>query len=156
MALGSMSDVNEETPIAEDSTIPRKKHPKWTIEENLVLLKWQAVRDQPRFASQERGNTGSGSSGSNRAYESDVGKGIALEVVNEEKEKVLTIFKQYKEKESKRLDKIATQSKETLNVMKEKTPAKKMKMWMKLSAQEHLDDRSKQLFEMLGLELFGE
>ncbi|GAA0139355.1 hypothetical protein LIER_00919 [Lithospermum erythrorhizon] len=120
------------------------------------MSEWEAVRDQPRFASQVRGNTGSGSSGSKRAYESDAGdsnsvesmarlmgkdaakekekkkgKGIALEVVTEEKEKVLTTFKQYKEKELECLDKIATQQEETLNVMKEKTRAKNMKMRIK-------------------------
>jgi len=39
--------------------------------------------------------------------------------------------------------------------MKEKTEAKKMKMYLKLSSEEHLDDRKKELLEKLEHELFG-
>jgi len=39
--------------------------------------------------------------------------------------------------------------------MKEKTDAKKMKMYLKLRSEEHLDDRKKELLERLERELFG-
>jgi len=39
--------------------------------------------------------------------------------------------------------------------MKEKTEVKKMKMYLKLSSEEHLDDRKKELLEKLERELFG-
>ena len=39
--------------------------------------------------------------------------------------------------------------------MKEKTQAKKMKMWLKLSEKEHLNDKSKEMFQQLSDELFG-
>ena len=39
--------------------------------------------------------------------------------------------------------------------MKEKTEAKKMKMFLKLSEKEHLDDKNKQLLEKLSNVLFG-
>ncbi|KAL9667998.1 hypothetical protein QQ045_002369 [Rhodiola kirilowii] len=146
MGLGSMSGADEATPNVEDSTPDRKKSPKWTTDQNLVLLsgwikygtdsivgrnqkseayweiynyinkilgkwigtydnatrvqqsgwsendvlakahelyssgknvhfnlmsEWHAVRDQPRYGSQVGGNTGSGSSGSKIAHESD-------------------------------------------------------------------------------------
>ncbi|CAE5975713.1 unnamed protein product [Arabidopsis arenosa] len=83
--------------------------------------RWLAIRDQARYGSQVGGNTGSGSSGSKRAHESDAsdatnsvgssarpmgrdaakkiakkkGKGVALEVVNEEYNE----FKQLKTQE---------------------------------------------------------
>jgi len=39
-------------------------------------------------------------------------------------------------------------------LMKEKTAAKKMKMYLNLSSEEHLDDRKKELLEKLERELF--
>ena len=39
--------------------------------------------------------------------------------------------------------------------MKEKTRGKKIKMWVKLSKKEHLTDKSKEMFQQLSLELFG-
>jgi len=39
-------------------------------------------------------------------------------------------------------------------LMKEKTEVKKMKMYLKLSSKEHLDDRKKELLEKLERELF--
>ena len=39
--------------------------------------------------------------------------------------------------------------------MKEKTQAKKMKMFLKLNEKEHLDDQSKQLMDKLSHDLFG-
>ncbi|ONK61534.1 uncharacterized protein A4U43_C08F30960 [Asparagus officinalis] len=85
MALGGMSGGHEATPNPEDSTPARRKSPRWTTEQNLaqelysggksvhfnLMTEWLAVRDQPRYGSQVGGNTGSGSSGSKRAHESD-------------------------------------------------------------------------------------
>lgn len=274
MALGGMSGGHEATPNAEDSTHARRKSPRWTTEQNLVLIsgwikygtdsvvgrnqksdsywgkiadycnehcsfdpprdgvacrnhynymnkilnkwigaydnakrmqqsgwsendvlakahelyssanggrfnlmsEWLAVRDQPRYGSQVGGNTGSGSSGSKRAHESDAtdsnsvgssarpmgrdatkkkgkkkSKGATLDSVNEEWNE----FKQFKEKELERLDKIAMRQEEANQLLKESTEAKKMKMFMKLNSKEHLDDRSKELLEKLGRDLFG-
>ncbi|XP_058762812.1 glutathione S-transferase T3-like [Vicia villosa] len=142
----------------------------------LLMSEWLAVHDQPRYGSQVGGNTGSGSSGSKRVHESDVSdsnsvgssarpmgrdaakkkgkkksKGATLESVNEEWNE----FKQFKEKELERLDKIAMRQEEANQLLKENTEAKKMKMFMKLSSKEHLDDRSKELLEKLGRDLFG-
>lgn len=72
-------------------------------------------------------------------------KGVTLESVNEEWNE----FKQFKEKESERLDKIAMRQKEADQLLKESTEAKKMKMFMNLSSKEHLNDRSKELLEKL-------
>ncbi|XP_058783304.1 glutathione S-transferase T3-like [Vicia villosa] len=141
----------------------------------LLMSEWLAVRDQPRYGSQVGGNTGSGSSGSKRVHESDASdsnsvgssarpmgrdaakkkgkkksKGATLESVNEEWNE----FKQFKEKELERLDKIAMRQEEANQLLKENTEAKKMKMFMKLSSKEHLDDRSKELLEKLGRDLF--
>ena len=44
---------------------------------------------------------------------------------------------------------------ETYQLMKEKNWAKKMKMWLKLSEKEHLNDQSKDVFEPLSNKLFG-
>jgi hypothetical protein len=43
---------------------------------------------------------------------------------------------------------------EANQLMKEITEAKKMKMFMKLSSKEHLDNRNKELLEKLGRDLF--
>ncbi|XP_058725999.1 glutathione S-transferase T3-like [Vicia villosa] len=141
----------------------------------LLMSEWLAVRDQPRYGSQVGGNAGSGSSGSKRVHESDASdsnsvgssarpmgrdaakkkgkkksKGATLESVNEEWNE----FKQFKESELERLDKIAMRQEEANQLLKENTEAKKMKMFMKLSSKEHLDDRSKELLEKLGRDLF--
>ncbi|XP_048600146.1 glutathione S-transferase T3-like [Brassica napus] len=96
---------------------------------NFNLMKeWIAVRDQPRYGSQVGGNSGSKSSGSKRAHDSDAsdsnsvgstarpmgrdaakkkakkkGKSVALEVVNED----FNEFKQIKAQEFERLEKLA-------------------------------------------------
>jgi hypothetical protein len=44
---------------------------------------------------------------------------------------------------------------EANQLLKESTEAKKMEMFMKLSSKKHLDDRSKELLENLGLDLYG-
>ena len=74
-----------------------------------------------------------------------------MESVNEEWNE----FKQYTEKELERLEKIAMRQEEANHLLKESTKAKKMKMFMKLSSKEHLDDWSKKLLEKLGRDLFG-
>jgi len=53
------------------------------------------------------------------------------------------------------LEKIAMRQEEANHLLKESTKAKKMKMFMKLSSKEHLDDWSKKLLEKLGRDLFG-
>ncbi|KAL9670209.1 hypothetical protein QQ045_007760 [Rhodiola kirilowii] len=245
MAIGDMTSANEVTPnVEEDVPNARKKSPRWTTEQNLVLLsgwikygtnsvvdliscrnhfnyinkilgkwigaydnakrmqrsgwsendvlvkaqelystcktvpfnlmeEWHAVRDQPRYCSQVGGNTGSESSGSKRSHESDsnsVGtsarpmgreaaknkgkkksKEVALEAVNEDR----AASRQIKEKELERLDMIAVRQAETNQLIKERTMAKKTKMFMKLSAKENLDDQHKELLERLNRELFG-
>ena len=78
-------------------------------------------------------------------------KGAASESVNEEWNE----FKQYKEKELELSDKIAMRQEEANQLLKESTEVKKMKMFMKLSSKEHLDDRRKELLEKLGRDLFG-
>lgn len=137
-----------------------------------LMSEWYAVRDQPRYGSQVGGNTGSGNSGSKRAYDSysndsnsvgssthpiiyDVAKNCEKKgngaVVNKEWKE----FIQFKEQELERLDKIVSMQEEANHLMRESTRTKKMKMFLKLSSKEHLNDRSKQVLEMLGLELFG-
>ena len=63
-------------------------------------------------------------------------------------------IKQFKEQELERLDTITKRQEEANQLMKEKTQAKKMKMFMKLSEKEHLDDKNKQLLEKLSRDLF--
>ncbi|CAE6013512.1 unnamed protein product [Arabidopsis arenosa] len=75
---------------------------------------------------------------------------VALEVVNKEWNE----FKQFKEQELERLDKITMRQEETNLIMKERTEAKKMKMFMKLSEEEHLDDYSKELLKKLNDDIF--
>ncbi|CAH8262327.1 unnamed protein product [Arabidopsis lyrata] len=172
MALGGMSSVHEAIPNEEDSTPARTRSSKWTTEQNL----WLAIRDQPHYGSELRGNTGSGSSGSKRAHESDAsdansvgsstrpmgrdaakkkakkkGKSAALEVVNKEWNE----FKQLKTQELDRLNNIAMLQRETNELIKEKTQAKKMKMYLKLTEKEHLDDKGKELLQKLSHDLFG-
>jgi hypothetical protein len=74
-----------------------------------------------------------------------------LESVNEE---WINEFKQYKEKELERLNKIAMMREEAKQLLKQSTKVKKMKMFMKLNSNEHLDNRDKDLVEKLGHDLF--
>jgi hypothetical protein len=140
-----------------------------------LMQEWIKVRDQPRYMSQVGGNTGSDSSGSKRAREGDPvdsssvgsiarpmgrdatkkkqgkgkgsmkGKVEELTMVEEGWDK----YKHFKEQEFERLDKIV------LRIKLEAVRTKKMKLFAKLSAKEHLDDYNKQLLEMLKVELFG-
>ena len=70
-------------------------------------------------------------------------------------EKEWVEFKQFKEKELEQLKELTLVQQETKKLMKEKTEAKKMKLYLKLSSEEHLDDRKKELLEKLERELFG-
>ncbi|KEH33886.1 hypothetical protein MtrunA17_Chr3g0099681 [Medicago truncatula] len=140
------------------------------------MVEWHTLSDQPSYGSQIGGNTGSRSSGSKRSHKSDAcgsnyvgssarpmgreaaknkgkkkSKEAALEVVDNE----WVEFKQFKEKELERLDKIALMQLEINQLMKERTHTKKMKMYLKLSSKEHLDDRKKEMLGKLGQELFG-
>jgi len=56
-------------------------------------------------------------------------------------------FKQYKEKELERLDKISMRQEEGNQLLKESIDAKKMKMFVKISSKEYLGDRSKELWK---------
>ncbi|XP_019093249.1 PREDICTED: uncharacterized protein LOC104753437 [Camelina sativa] len=148
----------------------------WIKYEIDSVVERQAVRDQPRYGIQVGGNTRYWSIGSKRSaerYASDSsyvgsvarpmgrdatkkkgkkkGKGAALEVVNEE----CNEFKQIKVQELERLGKITMRQEEANHLMKERTEAKKMKMYLKLSEKEHLKERSKELLEKLSHDLFG-
>ena len=74
-----------------------------------------------------------------------------METVNEEWNE----YKQFKEQELERLEKIAKTQEEANRLIKEKTQTKKMKMFLKLSEKEHLDEKNKQLLEKLSNDLFG-
>jgi len=73
----------------------------------------------------------------------------------EEVEKEWVEFKELKEQEIEQLKELTLVKKEKNKLMKEKTDAKKMKMYLKLRSEEHLDDRKKKLLERLERELFG-
>ncbi|KEH33675.1 hypothetical protein MTR_1g471070 [Medicago truncatula] len=130
---------------------------------------WHALRDQPRYGSQMGGNVGSGSSGSKRSHEDSVGssarpmgreaakkkgkmksKGETLEKV----EKEWVQFKELKEQEIEQLKELNLVKQQKNKLLQEKTQAKKMKMYLKLRDEEHLDDRKKELLEKLERELF--
>ncbi|CAA7031287.1 unnamed protein product [Microthlaspi erraticum] len=141
-----------------------------------LMQEWLNVRDQPRYRSQIGGNTGSESSGSKRSRESSAGdtnsvgssvrpigrdaakkksKKKGKNAVLEVEEKEWNDFKQFKEQELERLDKIVMQQEEGNKLIKEKTESKKMKMFIKLSEKEHLNDQSKELLKKLTHDLFG-
>jgi len=54
-----------------------------------------------------------------------------------------------------RLEKITMMHSETNQLIKEKTHAKKMKMFIELTEKENLDDKSKKLLQQLSHDLFG-
>ncbi|KEH17624.1 hypothetical protein MTR_0004s0260 [Medicago truncatula] len=124
---------------------------------------WRALRDQPRYGSQMGGNVGSGSSGSKRSHEDSVGssarpmgreaakkkgKKKSKDVAGlEEVEKEWVQFKEIKAQEIEQL-------KEFNSNQQEKNRLKKMKLYVKLSSEEHLDDRKKARLEELECELF--
>ena len=70
-------------------------------------------------------------------------------------EKELVEFKELKEHEIEQLKELTFVKQEKNKLMREKTEVKKMKVYLKLSSEEHLDDRKKELLEKLERELFG-
>jgi len=76
------------------------------------------------------------------------GKKKSKEAALEEVEKEWVQLKEIKEQEIEQL-------KEFTLVQQEKNKLKKMKLYVKLSSEEHLDDRKKELLEKLERELFG-
>jgi len=72
-----------------------------------------------------------------------------------EVEKKWVEFKQLKGQEIEQLKELTLMQQEKNKLIKEKTEAKKMKMHLKLSFEEHLDDRKKDLLKKLERELFG-
>ncbi|CAH8278669.1 unnamed protein product [Arabidopsis lyrata] len=107
---------------------------------------WLAIRDQPRYGSQVGGNTGSGRNGSKRAHESDASDansvGSSTRLMGRDASK-------------KKANKKAMLQKKTNELIKEATQAKKMKMYLKLTEKEHLDDKGKELLQKLSHDLFG-
>ncbi|XP_057432754.1 uncharacterized protein LOC130725553 [Lotus japonicus] len=75
------------------------------------------------------------------------------EAALEEVDKDWAEFKQFKEKELERLEKITSVQQETNQLMKDKTHTKKINLYLKLSSEEHLDDRKKELLKKLSQEL---
>ncbi|GAA0140146.1 hypothetical protein LIER_01552 [Lithospermum erythrorhizon] len=108
------------------------------------------------FLIQVGGNTRSGSSGSKRSHESDAcdsnSVGSSARPMRREAAKKKG---KRKEKELERLDKIASRQEEANQLMKERTMAKNMKIFMKLSSKKNLDDQQKDILERLSQELFG-
>ncbi|VYS52241.1 unnamed protein product [Arabidopsis thaliana] len=109
------------------------------------------------------GNTYSGSSGSKRAHESDasdsnsVGSSARPMERDAAKKKLKKKGKgaALKAQELDRLEKITMMHSETNQLIKEKTHAKKMKMFIELTEKENLDDKSKELLQQLSHDLFG-
>ena len=139
------------------------------------MKEWHALRDQPRYGSQVGENIGSGSSGFKRSHGSDAcgsnSVGSSARLMGREaakkkgkkkiKEDALEVvvkewveYKQLKEKEPEQLNKLALVQQETNQLMKEKNEAKKMKLYLKLSSEELLDDQKKVRLEKLERELF--
>ncbi|XP_058742256.1 uncharacterized protein LOC131614711 [Vicia villosa] len=93
-----------------------------------LMEEWHALRDQPRYGSQVGGNIGSGSSGSKRSRESDACGSNTVE------SSARPIGREAAKKKGKK---------------KSKDKTKKMKMYLKLTSEEHLDDRKNQLLKKL-------
>ncbi|CAJ2644338.1 unnamed protein product [Trifolium pratense] len=128
-----------------------------------LMEEWNALRDQPRYSSQ----VGSGSSGSKRSHKSDacgsnsvgssvhpIGRDAAkkkgkkkastpTEVVDKEWD----TYMKMREKEVEHLAMVVSNQ-------QEKNRLKKMKMYLKLSSDENLDDRKKAMLDTLAQELF--
>ncbi|KEH41224.1 hypothetical protein MTR_1g046830 [Medicago truncatula] len=108
---------------------------------------WRALHDQPRYGSQMGGNVGSGSSGTKRSHEDSVGSSarpMGREAAKKkEVEKEWVEFKEIKVQEIEQL-------KEFTLVQQEKNRMKKMKLYVKLSSEEHLDDREKRAVGKVG------
>jgi hypothetical protein len=72
----------------------------------------------------------------------------------EKVEKECVQIKELKEQEIEQLKELTLVKQQKNKLMKEKTEAKKMKMYLKLSSEEHLDDRKKEVLGKLERELF--
>ena len=133
------------------------KNGKFTLKEE-----WRALRDQPCYVSQVGGNVGSGSSGSKRSHEDSVGssarpmgreaakkkgKKQSKDAALEEEKNEWVKFKEMKVQEIEHLKEYTAEMKEYTAVQQEKNRLKKMKLYVKLSSQEHLNDRKKALLE---------
>ncbi|XP_013615871.1 PREDICTED: uncharacterized protein LOC106322377, partial [Brassica oleracea var. oleracea] len=94
------------------------------------------------YGSQVGGNTGSGSSGSKRSRESDASDsnsvGSSARPMGRDAAKKKAKKKEFKAQELDRLDKIVMMQNEANQLIKEKTQAKKMKMFIKLTEKENL------------------
>ncbi|KAK2378969.1 hypothetical protein QL285_066818 [Trifolium repens] len=140
-----------------------------------LMAEWDALREQPRYSSQVGGNNGSESSGSKRSRDSDAcgsntigssgrpmgreaakkkGKKKSKEAALENFDNEMSSFKQFKEKELERLDKIRETQDKLRETQQEANHLKKMEMYLKLSSEEHLNDRKKEMLKKLEEELF--
>ncbi|XP_057458005.1 glutathione S-transferase T3-like [Lotus japonicus] len=170
---------------SEDDVIARAQelYASGKIGQFTLMEEWRVLHDQPRFCSQVGGNSGSRSSGSKRSHDSDASGSNSIgsiprpmgreaakkkskkkirEDADEVVDKEWDSYIHFKEKELEKLEKIASVQAETnelmkekTNAMKEKTNAKKVSMYLKLTSEEHLSDRKKELLEQLSKELFG-
>jgi hypothetical protein len=133
---------------------------------------WRALRDQPRYGSQVGGSVGSGSSGSKRSHDDSVGssarpmgreaakkkgkgKKKSKDAGFEEVEQEWVQFKEMKVQEMEHFKEYTEKMEKYTAVQQEKNKLKKMDMYIKLTSQEHLDDRKKKMVENLERELFG-
>ena len=66
----------------------------------------------------------------------------------------MSSFRQFKEKELERLDKIRETQDKLRETQQEANHLKKMEMYLKLSSEEHLNDRKKEMLKKLEEELF--
>ncbi|CAJ2627723.1 uncharacterized protein LOC123894029 [Trifolium pratense] len=107
------------------------------------------------YDSQVGENTGSRGSAFKRAHESDASdpNSIGSSALPMGRDATKKKGKK-KGNELERLDKIAMRQEDANQLLKQSIEAKKM-MFMKLNSKEHLDDRSKELLEKLGRDLFG-
>jgi hypothetical protein len=116
------------------------------------------------------GSVGSGSSGSKRSHEDSVGssarpmgreaakkkgKKQSKDAALEEEKNEWVKFKEMKVQEIEHLKEYTAEMKEYTAVQQEKNRLKKMKLYVKLSSQEHLNDRKKEMLENLERELYG-
>jgi hypothetical protein len=154
-----------------DNDVLAKAHELYTCGKNVqftLMVEWDALREQPHYSSQVRGNNGSGSSESKRSHESDAcgsnsvgssarpmgreaakkkGKKKSKEAALEALETDWSSSRQFKEKEFERLNKINS-------TQQEANQLRKMELYLKLSSEEHLNDRKKDMLKKLEQELF--
>ncbi|CAJ2670522.1 unnamed protein product [Trifolium pratense] len=128
-----------------------------------LMEEWNALRDQPRYSSQ----VGSGSSGSKRSHESDAcgsnsvgssARPIGRDAAKKKGKKKASTPTEVVDKEWDTYMKMREKEVEHLAMVvsnqQEKNRLKKMKMYLKLSSDENLDDRKKAMLDTLAQELF--